>query len=133
MKKTKVDPAQLLLEFQAAKDEFQAALDKLGKTMTALITEGVMPPKVAVKTAKQIAKHSDKELRLRLIKVVREHARSKKLHWKEIFRIVYRRLYDDTGFNAAARAIAAGGKTKKIDMVEEHGHLARALRIAGEL
>lgn len=134
-KTQKPNPAQLELwkDFKAAQEDLQACLDRLGKTMEALILEGAMSPREAVKTAKRITKKSDKELRLRLIKVVREHARTKHLHWKEVFRIVYRRLYDLTGFNAAARAIAKGGKTKKIDVVEQAGLLPKALAIAGEL
>jgi len=133
MKKSKPDPAQLLLEFESAKDGLTAALEKLGSTMKALVESGAMKPQEAIKAAKKISKESDKELRLRIIRVVREHARSKKLHWKEIFRIAYRRLWDETGFNAAARAIAKGGKTKKIDVVEEHGLLPKLLNVVAAL
>lgn len=132
-KKNKHDPAQLLLDFSEAKDELQAALEKLGDTIKACVAGGAMTSKQAKKESSKINKGTALDLRDRINRVVREHARTKRLHWKEIFQVAYLRLWEATGFNAAARAIAAGGKTKKLDMVEEHGHLPGLLRIVAEL
>lgn len=134
-KNKKPDPAQLRLweDFTVAKDELTAALDRFAQTATALVSAGAMTAREVVKESKKVQKKSNVELRNRIMRVVREQARTKKLHWREIFGLVYRRLWDETGFNAMARAIAAGGKTRRIDVIESAGLLPKVLGIASAL
>lgn len=133
--KTKNNPAQLQLwqDFENAKDGLQAALETLSKTVQALVAESALKPAQAVKEVRQVTRKADKELRSRLMKVVRSQARAKGLHWREIFRIAYDRLWNMTHVNLSARAIAAGGKTRKIDIAEKLGLLPKVLAIAAEM
>ncbi len=136
MKKApKTDPAQLELwkDYRAAQDGLQVALDRLVETGQRLMAAGIMPPAQAKAERKRIVKKVDHELRERFVAVVKAQAREKKMHWRHVFGAVYRTLWEDTGFNAMARAIAAGKGTKRIDVVEKHGYLPRAIKIAAAL
>ena len=134
-KKAKPDPAQLELwqDYRAAQDGLQTALDRLIETGNRLQQAGLLQPAEAKTERKQIVKKVDHELRERFVAVVQAQAREKQMHWRHIFGAVYRILWEDTGFNAMARAIAAGKGTKRIDVVEQHGYLPHAIKIAAVL
>jgi hypothetical protein len=138
-KRDRVPENQLWLDFEKSRQNFHTAADELVAACERLIRNhpGDLPETPAVKTAKRVkntASSSSVEihnLRERLTDIVRIHARRHHLHWQEIWRILYDRLWKETGFDANVRAIAKG--IKPIDAVSQSGHLPRLLQIAAAL
>jgi hypothetical protein len=112
------NPDQLWLDFEQAAKRMAEAATTLEQAAQALHGH----------TQQQASAQTTKELRDRLNRVVKHLARERKLHWREIWRIVYRRLWDATGFDAQSRALARG--ITPIEAVCRYNKLEAALRVA---
>jgi hypothetical protein len=125
---------ELWRDFVNAQGEVERAMEKFKAAVKALTDSGYSPKEVQKEVAKTTTKieQNVEELRERLNHVVRVHALSKKLTFKEIWRIVYERLRESTGVNVIARAIAKG-KKPYLDIVEEMGLMQKTLDIAAAL
>ena len=128
MKKSKNNPDQLWLNFNQATAEFNTASANLLDAATALCSAGVTPE------VKKAVKQTDDEIatmRKTLNAIVCVHARHKNLHWKEVWRLLYERLRDKTGFDAIVKGLAKD--IIPLEAVIRAGRLPRLLQLAGSL
>lgn len=136
--KTKTNPAQLELwkDYKAVVKDVASVLKRLGDALAKMVEAGELKPAEATQKIKEVEVFTAeqlREMRERFNRIVNNQALTKGIPWEEIYRIVYRRLYDLTHFNAQARALSAGPGVLKLDMVEKFGYLPKAIEIAGAL
>jgi hypothetical protein len=121
--KKKNDPNQLWLNFNTAVNEFRIASDNLAVAAEALT-------KAEPSKAKEVNKAINAE-RAKLNEIVRVHARHKNLHWREVWRILYARLRENTGYDAIVKGLAKG--VTPLEAVCRDGKLPRLSMIAANL
>ena len=130
MKKQQNDPRQALLEFSVAVENFQEASGIL--VMAAQQLMQVSPEPAHQQVAQEAVKMTPtpeqiREVRDRIVACVKHHARERQLHWREIWSIAYRRLWEQYGFNAVARGLARG--IAPLDACQRYGKLGKLLKV----
>jgi len=115
MSKKKTHQDQLWLNFDQAVTDFQTAAATLSAAAQAVKEQ--QPAAIELQAQRK-----------KLNKLVRVHARHKNLHWREIWRVLYERLRDKTGFDAIAKGIAKD--ISPLEAVIKGGKLPRLLKLA---
>lgn len=128
MNKKKTHPDQLWLDFNQAVTEFRGASDRLADAAQALCH--AYPGKES-KKAVQEAEAEVAHMRRKLNEIVRAHARHKNLHWREVWRLLYERLRDKTGYDAIVKGLSRD--IAPLEAVVRSGRLPKLLKIAEAL
>lgn len=105
MKKQNKD--QLMLNFDVAKANLLIATDEFVAACVN-ISEASSVPKEQKTKIKGVVKLTECEIRDRVNRVVKVRARNARLHWREIWNLIYSRLRARIGFDAISNGIAKG-------------------------
>lgn len=118
-----------MLNFTTSIKEFNKASKSLTDSLE-LIYQSQLP-RSTKKKASRLLNTRVNNLRQRINKMVKLHAVDKKLHFKEIWRIVYGRLQEQTGFNAKVKGLEHG--VIPLDAVFKFNKERELLGIVGSL
>lgn len=118
---------QLELVLEAVKS-FEGVIQSFTKTMTLLMDEQQGIPFDEPTKPQKASPRRLSEERKRLVKAIKTVAMTKRLKVREIYILMFDRLYEETGFNAVSYGIAKGKKTY-LDGIEQKGYLKKAIKI----
>lgn len=139
MKKQQDHAEQLLLDLDNSVRVYRESGDRLAQTIERLgqyIKEGpwedqqreeVREAKAKIKKVKAVID----EDRKRLSRLVQYHAREKRIHWQEMWKLLYSRYRNATGFDAVAKGLSRG--IKPIEAVAKAGRMESLLKFASAL
>jgi hypothetical protein len=97
---------QLLLKLNDSVEKFSLASSEVAESLR-LVYQSSLPQKKKIIAKKMVEKKTNDE-RKRLNKMVKTIAMQKKLFPREIWRLAYERLRNDTGFNAMVKGLEKG-------------------------
>lgn len=128
---------QLWRDYQADLDIIDAAFERLRVTLLTLKEFGAPRETLEQEVARVITKTKKNletvdPLRKRVVHLVRYQAYAKNLKFKEVWRLLYARLREATGFDAIAHGLGKGYKTY-LDAAQKQGLLSQMLSLASEM
>ena len=111
----KYDIKQLTLDFHASRKELKAAVDKFGKTASAIIKATSDNPEAGPEVSDEM-----KALRKQINRLIGILAEQSGLSFHAAWVLAYHEHHERTGFHAVA---ASGGKGTHLDQIAKEGHL----------